>query len=577
MKNVITFLMCSLCIIAGIAQSDETGNALIVPERTPELNVLYQQAKALEETGTAAQINANILAIKNAWQEIDPNVAALYNPIVTNKLPETVENFPINGVYTPSEILERDGPGIIPEWGTDQLLRNDYIDGIDMDAGRSSKDIYIAAYENIIDFGGTFDSIFIHRSQDGGLTFQEWQKVGVTAPMRKLQLITYDEAGGDNYLIAYLVTATENLQAWRWNMANGAFTAEVIASDVIDFEVDTNYPGSTGSQRSFATYRKNTNTIYSARSTSGDYGFNWADETSLGIVGEQVAFSYGYVGSCYTAFIGFNSRSLRANVSDSNNDPASWTSNETITDGALIESLNPTIRSTRKSLPSDEVVIITSSRPEGSSDSYTGQAYLRENEAAYTPLNYITAGADASVSHIESWMQKVNNSEKIETAYVRDDIDNSENDLNRSHQYDGTAFGPFEGVGDSGLDVFDGFPSAVAETSDENPCMAFAGSSGGGIFGFGLYFDAQNSTASVDENSFDGFKFYPNPAQEVLNLSAKNNIEHVSIYSILGQMVLETSPQHNEAIIQVASLTPGVYVLKLAINGQSATHKFIKQ
>ncbi|CAM3361074.1 T9SS type A sorting domain-containing protein [Aequorivita lipolytica] len=572
MKNVITFFMCSLCIITGIAQTDLTGDATVVPQRTPELEALYQQAKALDENGTAAEINANRLAIKNVWQDIDPNVAALYKPIVTNRFPETVENLPINGIFVPNKILERDGEGIIPEWGNDQLLRNDFIDAVDMDTDRVSDNIYIGVYENIIEFGGTFDSIFVYRSQDGGLSFDEWKKVGVTAPMRKMQLITYD----NEYLVAYLVTESKNLQAWRWNTTSGVFDAQVIATDVVDFGVDTNYPG-VGTQRSFATYEKSDHAIYSARSTAGNYGFDWADETAIGIVGEQVEFAYGYLGGCYTTFIGFISRSIRANVNSDYNDPASWGSNETLTDGGLIESLNPTIRAARKGLASDEVLIIASSRADGSSDPFDGQAYRRESGAAYAPLAYITTSSGYNIMHIDSWMQKINGSEIMETSYVRDLIDNSDDDVNRSHRYDGSAFGPYEGVGDSGRDVFDGFPSAVAETPDNNPCMAFAGTSAGGTFGFGLYFDAQNATAGIADNSFEDFKFYPNPAGEILNLSAKSNIDNVSIYSILGQKVLENSPNQNDATLNVASLYQGVYVLKLAINGQSATYKFIKQ
>ncbi|MDC8001655.1 T9SS type A sorting domain-containing protein [Aequorivita todarodis] len=572
MKNAITFLMCSLCIITGIAQSDLTGNQMVIPERTPELEALYQQAKALEQNGTAAEINANRLAIKNAWQDIDPNVAALYKPIVTNRLPETVENLPINGIYTPEVIKERDGEGFIPEWGTDKLLRNDYVDAVDMDIDRISDIIYIGMYENIIDFGGTYDSIFIYRSQDGGLTFDEWKKVAVTAPMRKMQLVTYD----DSYLVANLVTESKNFQAWRWDTHTGTFDAQVIATDVIDFGVDTNYPGA-ASQRSFATYNKSNQSTYSARSTAGSYGFDWVDETALGIVSEQIEFSYGLNGGCYTAFIGFNSRSLRANANDNYNDPASWGTNETVADGGTTESLNPTIRATRKSFASDEVLIIASSRAAGTSDSYIGQAYRRENGAAYAPINYISAGTLANIAHIDTWMSKTGPTEILETSYVRDDIDNSSDDQNRSFQYDGNGFGPFEPVGDSGFDVFDGFYSAVAETPDNHPCMAFAGTSGGGSFGFGLYFDAQNFIAGVEENSFEGFKFYPNPAQEVLNLSAKNTIESVSIFSLLGQKVFETSVGQNETSINIASITPGVYLMKAMIDGNYATYKIIKQ
>lgn len=578
MKNVITFLMCSLCIITGIAQSDLSGNTTIVPERTPELEALYQEAKALEQNGTAAEINANRLAIKNAWQDIDPNVAALYKPIVTNKLPETVENLPINGVYTPSEILVRDGAPDYPEdWDTDRLLRDDYIDAVDMDVTLDG-DIYIGVYENIIDFGGTFDSIFLYRSVDAGVTFQEWQKVGVTAPMRKMQIMSMD-GDGDDYLLAYLVTDSENFQAWRWNMATGAFDAQVIASSVTDFGVDRNYPVSTASQRSFATYEKTTSCteVHSARSTSGSYGFDWIDEVTLGLCGQQVEFTYGLNGGCYTTFTGASSGSLYAAANSNYNDPASWSSNETVAPGASTESLNPTIRAARKDFATDEVLIITSSRTAGSSDSYIGQGYRRESGAAFAPISYIGAGSDANIAHIDTWMRKINNDEVIETAYVRDDIDDSENDLNRSFQYDGTGFGPFEGVGDTGLNVFDGFASAIAETNDELPCMAFAGTSGGGSFGYGLYFDAKAVILGNQENSFEGFTFYPNPTRETLNLSANNTIENVAIYSLLGQKVMETSINQNKGSINVASLSPGVYLLKLAVNGQSATYKFIKQ
>lgn len=576
MKNVITFLMCSLCIITGIAQSDFSGNNIIIPERTPELEALYEQAKVLEQNGTAAEINANRMAIKNAWQEIDPNVAALYKPIVTNRLPETVENLPYNGISYPTQLLERDGLPEIPEdWGTDHFLRDDFIDGVDMDV-TGSGDIYIGAYENLIDFGGTFDSIYIYRSTNYGQTFDEWKKVGVTAAMRKMQIISMDGAG-DEYLLAYLVTDSENFQVWRWNMATGAFDAQVIASDVTDFGVDRNFPGNTNAQRVFATYEKTTSCteVFSARSTAGSYGFGWVDEISVGLCGQQVEFTYGLNGGCYTTFTGATSGNLYAAANSNYNDPASWDANETLATGASTESLNPTIRAARKDFASDEVLVITSSRAAGSSDSYTGQAYRRENGAAYAPINYIGAGSDASIAHIDTWMSKVG-TETIETAYVRDDIDDSEDDLNRSFQYDGTGFGPFEGVGDSGLNVFDGFASVIAETNDQLPCMAFAGTSGGGSYGYGLYYDAK-SDLSVGENSFEDFKFYPNPTKEILNFSSKNVIEHLSIYSILGQKVLEDSPNQNDATLNIASLRPGVYVLKLAINGQSATYKFIKQ
>ena len=578
MKNVIILLVCTLCIFTGVAQSDLIGNALIVPERSLELEALYQQAKDLEENGTAVQINANRLAIKNAWQQIAPNVAALYKPIFTNKTPETEENLHINGVYIPDVITQRDLPTYVPEdWGVDKLLMYEFVDGgVDVDV-TAGGDIYISAFQNNIENNGeTYDKIIIFKSTNGGNSFTEWQRVNVTAPMRKLQLITMD-GSGDNYLLAYLVTSSKTFQVWRWNIATGDMTAEVIASDVIDFSVDRNYPTTTSTQRVLAMYQKSSHSTYSARSTAGSHGFDWVDEFSLGIVGEQIDFAYGINGSCYTAFIGFSSRGLRANVNNNYNDPAAWGTNESITDGSLVEVINPTIRAARLATASDKVVVWASQRPKGSADGFNGLGLLRQNGAPYVNFtNFSAGGTDWSIAHTDGWIRKENGAEEIRFSYVRDNIPNVEIDSNRSITFNGTDFNAFEPVGDISLNIWDGFPSATAETNDRLACMAFAGTSNDGLFGAGLYFDAK-TVLSIDENSFSDFKFYPNPTQDVLNLSANNTIESVSIFSILGEEVIDINVNQNSSIINIESLNPGIYILKVMMDGKSSSYKIIKQ
>ncbi|AFL80490.1 hypothetical protein Aeqsu_0989 [Aequorivita sublithincola DSM 14238] len=572
MKNAITFLMCSLCIITAIAQSDFNGDQLVIPERTPALEALYQQSKTLEENGTAAEINANRLAIKTAWQAIDPKVAALYKPV------ETI-NYPMiggDGTYRPAIVPDRQLENRAPEdWATDKLLRTGFIDGLDMDV-TGDGDIYIAAFENFTN-GGSDSSIYIYRSTDGGDTFSLWKDQPVVGSLfSKIQVITIDGTG-DEYLLVFAAFQNEVFQVIRWNMATGVMGFQGVASDVVDFGVDANYSATTSNQRALVTYNKSTNSTFSARSTAGSYGFDWVDEFSFGTVGEQVEMAYGINGGCYATYIGFNSKNLYAKANDDYNDPASWSLNETVVAGSSKESLNPTIRAARKTFGTDdEVLILASTRNAGSTDSYIGQAYRRENGAAYAPLNYVITSAGYNIAHIDTWMGTTGPADVIETSYVRDRIDNSQDDVNRSNQYDGSVFSGLEGVGDTGRDVFDGFPSAIAETSDGFPCMAFAGTSGS--FGFGLYFDAKNGvTVGIADNNFEGFKFYPNPAQDVLNLSANSTIESVSIFSILGQKVMENSINQNDATINIANLSQGVYILKLVINGQSATYKFVKQ
>ena len=570
MKNLITFLTCTLCIFSATAQSDLVGNQIVIPERTPVLEALYLQANMLEVNGTADEINANRLAIKNAWQTVDSNVAELYRPIVS----KTSTKIGGDAIYTPSIIMERPDAPAIPEWGVDKLLKDDWIDGVDMDVTKNGH-IYIGAYENLLDFGGVADSIYIYRSTDGGISFDKWKSQASSSPIKKLQIISMD-GSGDNYLLAYVSFESEYLQALQWNMSTGTFNFSTVDTDVLDFSVDSNYPTNTSSQRVFATYQKSNNEIHSARSTAGSYGFDWVDASFLGLVGEQVSFAYGRDGGSYTAFIGYVSKSLRAMANSNSNDPASWGNAESVSDGSLVEVINPSISAARKPFASDKVLIWASSRTAGSSNNYDGAGYLRTNGGAYSKFSsFGSGGSNWNVAHTDTWVRKQNDTETIRTSYVKDNISGADNNTNRSLTFNGTDFDTFEPVADASLSVYDGFASAIAETNDNLPCLAFSGT-GSGNFGWGLYFDSKNSLG-INENRFENFKFYPNPVQDVLNISAKSVIENVSIFSLLGQKVMEVSVNQNASSINIESLTNGVYIMKVMIDGTSASYKIVKQ
>ena len=81
----------------------------------------------------------------------------------------------------------------------------------------------------------------------------------------------------------------------------------------------------------------------------------------------------------------------------------------------------------------------------------------------------------------------------------------------------------------------------------------------------------------ITDTAFSGFNFYPNPTGETTNLSALTAIERVEVYTILGQNVLKQDIQATGATLQMGALNPGVYVLKVTINGQVGSYKFIKQ
>ncbi|RYY31978.1 MAG: T9SS type A sorting domain-containing protein [Sphingobacteriaceae bacterium] len=72
-------------------------------------------------------------------------------------------------------------------------------------------------------------------------------------------------------------------------------------------------------------------------------------------------------------------------------------------------------------------------------------------------------------------------------------------------------------------------------------------------------------------------RYYPNPVKEVLTISNTAAIDGVVIYSTLGQVVLEQKPDTQDALINMASLESGIYIVKISSNNQQKTIRIIKQ
>jgi Leucine-rich repeat (LRR) protein len=75
------------------------------------------------------------------------------------------------------------------------------------------------------------------------------------------------------------------------------------------------------------------------------------------------------------------------------------------------------------------------------------------------------------------------------------------------------------------------------------------------------------------------FNVYPNPAKATLNISSKNKIEiqSMSIYDILGQLVIAVPNADNVSSIDVSKLRTGNYLLKIKTEKGISGTKFIKE
>lgn len=82
---------------------------------------------------------------------------------------------------------------------------------------------------------------------------------------------------------------------------------------------------------------------------------------------------------------------------------------------------------------------------------------------------------------------------------------------------------------------------------------------------------------SVDDNRIDGFNFYPNPAQDRINLDAQQSIEQVTIFNMLGQQVLNQKVGVANTQLDVSNLASGNYIMQVMIDGQKGIYKVLKQ
>ncbi len=80
----------------------------------------------------------------------------------------------------------------------------------------------------------------------------------------------------------------------------------------------------------------------------------------------------------------------------------------------------------------------------------------------------------------------------------------------------------------------------------------------------------------VSDNTIAGFTYYPNPTNGILNLRSVDNIEQVSLYNVLGQVVLNSRINATASQVDISGLSVGTYLMKVTVNGQIGTYKVIK-
>ncbi len=121
--------------------------------------------------------------------------------------------------------------------------------------------------------------------------------------------------------------------------------------------------------------------------------------------------------------------------------------------------------------------------------------------------------------------------------------------------------------------LFDGLPATFGHSTsvDSGLLLELTKSNGDKAY---FRRDYNLSTQDVEENSF---VLYPNPASDVLNLYSEyyQSITSATIYSLSGKRLISTA--ENPDVINVASLSEGIYFIEIITERGSVVKKFIKE
>jgi hypothetical protein len=105
----------------------------------------------------------------------------------------------------------------------------------------------------------------------------------------------------------------------------------------------------------------------------------------------------------------------------------------------------------------------------------------------------------------------------------------------------------------------------------QDECKRSINSSWAGPFNFSTL------VLTIEEKAIDGFKLFPNPAKNILQLDAQDKIDEVTVYNILGQKVLFKEPTGKIYNLDIRSLKAGLYVLKIKVANKLGSYRIVKE
>ena len=86
-----------------------------------------------------------------------------------------------------------------------------------------------------------------------------------------------------------------------------------------------------------------------------------------------------------------------------------------------------------------------------------------------------------------------------------------------------------------------------------------------------------SAVMAVEENILEGFQYFPNPATDVLTLSAKENIDKVEVFDINGRLLMAATTATPTVKVYMSHFATGTYFLKVGVGSAVKNISVVKQ
>lgn len=98
----------------------------------------------------------------------------------------------------------------------------------------------------------------------------------------------------------------------------------------------------------------------------------------------------------------------------------------------------------------------------------------------------------------------------------------------------------------------------------------------GGSFYIDNFIFSADQSLSRTAKSINSFSVYPNPATDIVRVSADESIDTVEVFDLLGKRVLAKTPKNKNFNLNVSNLRKGVYIVKAKAGDKQSTTKLVK-